>query len=274
MVKVQFEATFEMSVEREEYGIIPNIELFQDVSYENDMEDYFTTGTVIGELGVLTDQPRGGRVVCETAVSAYHIPQSVMKAAMASFEDPYDSLESRMWRCVGMKIGASLLPTDANYASWTLEKVKAYLERSAVPSQNKYKSLVIPDFISDVVVIYGQMCNANEPNEVFTAPCLIPKTVTHIVEKQNGSVPARVLVIADEEVDLWDEDSDEDLGGGDDDAKNGKAGEAGDVGANSFHQMLLAGTRGNSMTEEDILGLQLQRQSRTVNFGVGKQKSL
>ncbi len=264
-----------MSVEREEYGIIPNIELFQDVSYENGMEDYFTTGTVIGELGVLTDQPRGGRVVCETGVSAYHIPQSVMKAAMAAFDDPYDSLESRMWRCVAMKIGASLLPSDANYASWTLEKVKGYLERSAVPTEARYKSLVIPDFISDVVVVYGQMCNANEPSEVFTAPCLIPKTVTHIMEKQNGSVPVRVLIIADEEVDLWgDENSDEEFGGDEEKEEKKAGGEGGDVGISSFHHMLHAGTRGNSMTEEDILSMQLQRQSRTVSFGVGKQKRL
>lgn len=44
LVKIQYEPTFEMSVEREEYGIIPNTELFQDLTYDNEMEDYFSSG--------------------------------------------------------------------------------------------------------------------------------------------------------------------------------------------------------------------------------------
>lgn len=180
LVKIKYEPTFESITEREDYGVIPNMEIFHDLTFENDMQDYFSTGTVIGELGVLTDRPRAASVTCETSVLAYHIPQSVMKQAIELFEDPYDSLEARMWRTYGMNISASLLPSESAFASWTMDKVKTYLELSAVPLGKKYEKLDIPEFVSDVVIVYGQACNFNDTEEVFTAPCLIPRTCRHI----------------------------------------------------------------------------------------------
>ncbi|CAL8091440.1 unnamed protein product [Orchesella dallaii] len=260
LIKIHYEPTFEMITEREDYGVIPNMEVFQDLTFENDMDDYFSTGTVIGELGVVTDQPRAAKVTCETGVIAYHIPQSVMKTAMTAFDDSYDSLEARIWRTCGMRLAASLLPTEPAFASWTMDKVKTYLELSAVPIGEKYDELVIPDFVADVVVIYGQVCNYENMDEVFTAPCLIPQTCYHINSKPGSSVPARILIIASQDMEhLAEEDEDENADG-----------KHGDTSGSSLtlHRVILAGTKVTSLTEAEALGIHLQRQSRAVNFGV------
>ncbi|ODM92698.1 Sodium/hydrogen exchanger 10, partial [Orchesella cincta] len=266
LIKVHYDPTFEMITEREDYGAIPNMEIFQDLSFENEMDDYFSTGTVIGELGVVTDQPRAARVTCETGVIAYHIPQSVMKTAITSFDDPYDSLEARIWRTCGMRLAASLLPAESAFSSWTMDKVKTYLELSAVPIGEKYDELLIPDFVADVVVIYGQVCNYENMDEVYTAPCLIPQTCYHIKNKPGTSVPARILIIASQDVEhLAEEDDDHHHSH----TKFGVSSGGSDM---TLHRVILAGTKVTSLTEAEALGIHLQRQSRAVNFGVVSNK--
>lgn len=100
----------------EQHGIVPNVELFLDLTYRNEEYDFFSTGTIIGEKSVLTGIPRSALVSCETVVMAYHLPQAPMKAALSIFADPYDSLESRMWRSYGIKLATALLPTQPAYA--------------------------------------------------------------------------------------------------------------------------------------------------------------
>jgi len=272
LIKVQYEPSFETITELEEYGIIPNVEVCFDLTFENDMSDYLTTGSAIGEIGVLTDQPRGGRVTCETDATLFHIPHSAMKQAIESFRDPYDSLEARIWKTCGMRVAAMLLPTETAFSSWTMDKVKTYLELSAVPIGDRYRNLVVPEFVSDVIVIYGQVCNFNDADEIYTAPCLIPKNVGHIIAKPRTTVPSRLLIIADQDVEHWaeglsdDDDDDEESRHGA--PKEGKAQER-----MSLQKFIMAGTRGASITEEEALSIQLHRQSRAVNFGVVRNPS-
>jgi hypothetical protein len=73
-------------------------------------------GTVIGEAGLLNKRPRNGKVVCESEeMTAYFIPSTIMDEAMAKFNDPYDSLECRLWRSCGIRRGACFLPTTSFY---------------------------------------------------------------------------------------------------------------------------------------------------------------
>jgi len=90
--------------------VFPNIILDKDALYETPIDDYLSIGEGIGELGVLTDENRSASAICETGVTAYHIPQSAMKKAFQTFNDPYDSLEERLWRFYAMRIASSFLP--------------------------------------------------------------------------------------------------------------------------------------------------------------------
>lgn len=201
MVRVEYEPSNQVLISRQGFGILPNVAVYQDIYYEIEMTDFFTSGTVLGELGVLAGVPNAGLISCETDVTIYHIPQSVMRSALTAFVEQFDSLESRMWRAYGMKVAASLLPNDSNFASWTFERVKLYLEKSAVPlDRMNESSLVVPEFVSDIVLIFGQVCNASERTEVYTAPCVIPRTVEFLMELPDSPVIPRILVIANEDV--------------------------------------------------------------------------
>ena len=100
----------------EEDGIVPNMELFLDLTFRHEELDFFSTGTIIGEKSVLTGEPRAASVTCETVVTAYHLPQDMMKQALSIFTDPFDSLESRMWRSFGIRLATALLPTQPAYS--------------------------------------------------------------------------------------------------------------------------------------------------------------
>lgn len=144
------------------------------------MTDYFTNGAVLGELGVLTGAQRASTATCETGVTLYHLSQSTMQIALTSFDDRYDSLEGRLWRTVGMKLGAAMLPHAPAFQSWTMDKIRIHLEMSAVPIGDQYLTMTFPPFITDVVLVYGQIANFDVPTEIYTAPCLIPSTVVKI----------------------------------------------------------------------------------------------
>lgn len=73
-----------------------------------------------------------------------------------------------------------MLPSEPAFQAWTMDKIKAHLELSAVPIGDQYLTVSFPSFISDVVLIYGQVVNVTNPTEIYTAPCLIPSTCLQI----------------------------------------------------------------------------------------------
>jgi len=85
------------------------------MTFQKPEDDFFSTGFVIGEAGVLTGQPRAASAICETGVICYHVSQSAMKHALKTYNDPYDSLEARLWRSVGIHRAAAILPTQPYY---------------------------------------------------------------------------------------------------------------------------------------------------------------
>ena len=116
LVKVHYIPNEEIVAKFDEEGELPNMELFVDLTFRSKEDDFFSTGTVIGEQGVLTGQRRAAAVKCETSVFAYYVPQNAMKEALKKFSDSCVSLEGRMWRAVGMRLALSLLPKHPNYS--------------------------------------------------------------------------------------------------------------------------------------------------------------
>jgi len=96
-------------------GKLPNTELFLDLTFTRELDDFFSTGTCIGEIGALTGAPRASSVTCETFVMAYYINQDALDTGLTVFNSKNNSLESRMWRAVGINIGTHLLPKSSFY---------------------------------------------------------------------------------------------------------------------------------------------------------------
>jgi len=115
MVKVVFEPTAKNEEERRKYGKIPNTELTADVTYSHHEEDFFSTGYVMGEVGCLTREPSACTILAETSLIVYHVEMEVIRGALAKFTDPYDSMESHMWRSVGIRRAMPIVATMPEY---------------------------------------------------------------------------------------------------------------------------------------------------------------
>lgn len=51
---------------------------------------------------------------------------------------------------------------------------------SVVPVEPKYETLKFPAFVSDVVLLQGQVTNYHRRSELYTAPCALPKSCVRI----------------------------------------------------------------------------------------------
>ncbi|CAG7734239.1 unnamed protein product [Allacma fusca] len=199
MVKINYIPTEEIIYKFDTEGEIPCMELFLDITFQNKEDDFFSTGTVIGEQGVLTNQRRAATVKCETSVFAYHISMPVILEALEKFDDHYSSLESSMWRAVGIRLAMAFLPKHPNYASWAVDKIRLHLERSCVPLGERFNSITVYDYIADILIIQGKVKDAFS-DDTFSAPQLVPRGVSKIKLIHTPTLQTRVLVIAFEDV--------------------------------------------------------------------------
>jgi hypothetical protein len=71
-----------------------------------------------------------------------------------------------------------------------------HLERSAVPLGPESLELEIPEFISDIILIQGKVKNFHK-SEVYTAPCLLPRSCVHIVKVSESFPLSRPFVSKD-----------------------------------------------------------------------------
>jgi len=112
---------------------------------------------VIGESGVLTKRLRSGTATCETeGVTAYHISVEIMKEALKTFNDPYDSLEVRLWRSCGIRRGSAYFPTTNFYQ---VSQISAYtyslnarLQANSTKRKTSFTKRSNIFFISDLAI--------------------------------------------------------------------------------------------------------------------------
>lgn len=84
----------------------------QHGSYDHHMTvDFYGTGSVIGEVGILGLTRCNLLVECETDVQAFFIKEADLREIMARFT----SVEERLWRVCGIHIATQLLPQLPEY---------------------------------------------------------------------------------------------------------------------------------------------------------------
>jgi CRP-like cAMP-binding protein len=132
MVKVTYDPTPELEEERRRHGKIPNMELYTDLTFSVHEEDYFSSGLVIGEAGSLTGAPSACSIIAETSVVVYHIPAAVISQALKTYSDPFDSLESQMWRSVGIRRATPLIASLPQYEVSSTKSNHVYLTLPSV----------------------------------------------------------------------------------------------------------------------------------------------
>ncbi|OXA42848.1 Sodium/hydrogen exchanger 11 [Folsomia candida] len=200
MIKVVYMPTPALIEARNQYGKIPNSELYMDLTFSQPETDYFSSGFVFGEYGVLRDDPWASDIIAETSLLVYHIPKEVIIQAIERYEDPYDSLEGQLWRSVGMRRATGLLEQLPRYQN-NLDKIQIVLQRSTIPINDSHNVFEIPDYVSEVVVIEGYATN-QDTNDTYIAPFIVPRSCTKLIQLDNPATVNRILIIADEDVDL------------------------------------------------------------------------
>jgi hypothetical protein len=101
IVKLHYVPTVEHSSLLHESGKCPNSEFYLDTTYTQTAFDYLGVGTVLGEYGYLSKLPRAASIVCETNVETVFWSVESLDKGMSHYNDPFDSLEGRLWRRFG-----------------------------------------------------------------------------------------------------------------------------------------------------------------------------
>ncbi|ESO97538.1 hypothetical protein LOTGIDRAFT_152631 [Lottia gigantea] len=161
---------------------------------EDKVMDFMSTGSIIGEMGLLTHGNRMASVVCETAVQALFISSADMEEAFRTFADTEPSLEKRLWKVCASRLAVGVLLEQPSYQGFTREKVKLRLESAYVVPGEDFS---INSKMADVVLIHGHAQNAFT-KENYHGPCYIPWTCLKLEFKFDQVSKPIMLVIPSE----------------------------------------------------------------------------
>ena len=152
--------------------------------------DYVTTGSVLGELALLSGRPTECVITCETSVQMYKIPYEAIQAAIELFTDN-ESLEHRLWRVCAIRLATNILRTQPHYVPWTMEKLKLqlekailYIKKSELPEGGVAMQYPVFEInaihMSDIVLAHGFTMDPESGREFF-GPCYIPIKIERLV---------------------------------------------------------------------------------------------
>lgn len=124
IVKLYYVPTEKLVQNLIENGVFPNSEFFPfDLSFATTQWDFMGVGGIIGEYGFLTGAPRDASITCETDVEAVFWSNADLQVAMTIFNDPFNSMEARLWRSWGIKLSAEFLHTTSQYGVGNLLQI-------------------------------------------------------------------------------------------------------------------------------------------------------
>ncbi|XP_041365876.1 sodium/hydrogen exchanger 10-like isoform X2 [Gigantopelta aegis] len=158
---------------------------------ENKLVDFLTTGSIIGEMGLLTKKPRVASVRCETNVQMLFLSNEDMEEAMLKFAHLEPPLTYRLWKVCGVRLATGILMAQPEYHGLSIDKVKIRLE-------NAYIVEVIETFfkdntMSDIILINGTV--EDTTGYEYKAPSYILSSVQslHAVQ-EDGPIPILLVV--------------------------------------------------------------------------------
>jgi hypothetical protein len=93
------------------------------ITVKNEVVDILGPGSVIGEMAVLTGQPRTATVSAESPVTVLWMSTSKMRSIMRSSKD----LENRLWKFASMRFAMNLLSHKKPYDHWHQKEFRQWL---------------------------------------------------------------------------------------------------------------------------------------------------
>ncbi|KAK6191718.1 hypothetical protein SNE40_003329 [Patella caerulea] len=134
--------------------------------------DILSTGSIIGEISLLTHDVRMSSAVCETAVQAMFISAADMEEAFNEFDDTDPTLEYRLWKVCATRLAVGILMEQPPYQGYSSEKIKLRLESAYIYSGDDFR---ITSKMADVILIQGVAQNSFTRDK-YNGPCYIPWT--------------------------------------------------------------------------------------------------
>jgi NhaP-type Na+/H+ or K+/H+ antiporter len=126
--------------------------------------DILGTGSVIGEMAVLSGLPRSATVSAESAVTAIWLSTEDMQKIMASSPD----LENRLWSTAGTRFAENMLGKYEPYHHWRQIKFRRWLADGDVAKMPAGKELDLSN--KAAVLISGEV---ESSKGVMTAPAVL-----------------------------------------------------------------------------------------------------
>ncbi|XP_064635099.1 sperm-specific sodium:proton exchanger-like [Lineus longissimus] len=156
--------------------------------------DFLTAGNVIGEMGILTSNPRNCTITCETSTQCYHIRPDVIIKAMEQFSH----LEDRLWLVCAVRLASAILMKQPKYQGWTLDKIKMVLETAYLANLKDKLAFTYEWYMNDVILINGICLNANT-REAYQGPCYIKSTINKLLLAAEESPKHVILIVPNDD---------------------------------------------------------------------------
>ncbi|XP_038622196.1 sodium/hydrogen exchanger 10 [Tachyglossus aculeatus] len=150
--------------------------------------DYQISGSIIGELSCLTQEPMKYSAICKTVVETCFISISHLHEA---FEKCCPALEYKMWLKLALSVGTKKVKECLAYQDWTY---KMHLQLSNVYVKSVpmgIKTDIYDETMEHVVLIHGSVEDC-QLRKLYFAPFLIPKTCHQV---QGTSKITKLLVM-------------------------------------------------------------------------------
>ncbi|XP_065156288.1 sperm-specific sodium:proton exchanger-like isoform X2 [Atheta coriaria] len=160
-------------------GSLPIIDNLSSVDYSK-AEELLLSGDIVGELSFITGRPYDCNIVAESFCQAYWFTPELLQKGYETYNNPVIGLECQIWRNCCLKITIAILMKIPVYETRTQAEIKQNLDHCFMPNLRCYKTFVLTDKISDVLLIEGRVKSALT-GEIFKAPMLIPHAVQRIL---------------------------------------------------------------------------------------------
>ncbi|KAK7486667.1 hypothetical protein BaRGS_00022068, partial [Batillaria attramentaria] len=160
--------------------------------YATRILDFLTSGNVLGEMGVLTGNPRSASVKCETAVQVLELSLKDIQEAFVVFSNIDPPLKIRLWRLGAVRLATGVVMDKPAFQSMTKEQVRMLLECGSVHEivvEKEGTHFLVNSVTMEVVLLYGTAYDFFSQDR-YDGPCYIPpKTVRLYFEYNEGPNP-------------------------------------------------------------------------------------
>nr|KAG5699435.1 hypothetical protein BaRGS_016281 [Batillaria attramentaria] len=126
--------------------------------YATRILDFLTSGNVLGEMGVLTGNPRSASVKCETAVQVLELSLKDIQEAFVVFSNIDPPLKIRLWRLGAVRLATGVVMDKPAFQSMTKEQVRMLLECGSVHEivvEKEGTHFLVNSVTMEVVLLYG-----------------------------------------------------------------------------------------------------------------------